>query len=71
MRNSKANQVNSCFHENKLKLFETWEGIREIINISKEEKNGCYIYPNSLLRWIQQTLHRKKIAKPKQNKTNI
>ena len=39
MRNSRANQVNSCFHENKLKLFETQEGIREIINISKEEKN--------------------------------
>ena len=28
MQNSKANHVNSSFHENKLNLFEAWEGIR-------------------------------------------
>ena len=35
-RNSKANHFNNFFRENKLNLFKTWEGIREIINISKK-----------------------------------
>ena len=35
MRNSKFNHY---FYENKLNLFKTWKGIREIINISKKEK---------------------------------
>ena len=40
-QNSKANRFNNFFHENKLNLFKTWEGIREIINISK--KGTTYI----------------------------
>ena len=35
-RASKANQYNKFFLENKLNLFETWQGIREVINISKK-----------------------------------
>ena len=35
--NSKANHFNNFFCENKLNLFKTWEGIREIINISKKQ----------------------------------
>ena len=34
-RQSKANHFNNFFQENKLNLFKTWEGIREIINITK------------------------------------
>ena len=37
-RNSKSNQFNNYFHKIKLNLFKTWEGIREIINISKNRK---------------------------------
>ena len=36
IRNSKANHFNNFFHENKLNLFKTWEGIMENINISKK-----------------------------------
>ena len=35
-RQSKANHFNNFFQENKLNLFKTWEGIREIINITKK-----------------------------------
>ena len=35
-RASKANHYNKFFHENKLNLFKTWQGIKEIINISKK-----------------------------------
>ena len=38
MRNSKSNHFNNYFDKNKLNLFKTWEGIREIINISKKGK---------------------------------
>ena len=38
MRNSKLNHFNNYFHENKLNLFKTWEGIREIIKISENRK---------------------------------
>ena len=38
MQNSKSNHFNNYFHENKLNLFKTWEGIREIINISTNRK---------------------------------
>ena len=36
IRASKANHFNKFFIENKLNLFKTWEGIREITNISKK-----------------------------------
>ena len=36
-RNSKANDFNNFFRENKSNLFKTWEGIRKIINISKKQ----------------------------------
>ena len=35
-RKSKANHFNKYFDDNKLNIFKTWEGIREIINISKK-----------------------------------
>ena len=35
-RNSKANHFNNFFRGNELNLIKTWEGIREIINISKK-----------------------------------
>ena len=38
MQNSKSNHFNNYFHENKSNLFKTWEGIREIIIISKKRK---------------------------------
>ena len=38
-RTSKANHYNNFFKENKLNLLKTWDGIREIINIKKEETN--------------------------------
>ena len=38
MENSKSNNFNKGFHENKLNLFKTWEGIRDIIVISKNGK---------------------------------
>ena len=36
---SKANHFNKYFQDNKLNIFKTWEGIREIINISKNRSN--------------------------------
>ena len=39
-RKSKANHFNKYFQDNKLSLFKTWEGIREIINISKKGSNN-------------------------------
>ena len=39
MRNSKSNHFNNYSHENKLNLFTTEEGIREIINIFKKRKS--------------------------------
>ena len=39
-RTSKAKHINKYFHDNKLNVFKTWEGIREIINISKKESNN-------------------------------
>ena len=36
-RQSKVNHFNNFFQENKLNLFKTWEGIREITNITKKE----------------------------------
>ena len=39
-RKSKAKHINKYFHDNKLTIFKTWEGIREIINISKKESNN-------------------------------
>ena len=39
-RKSKANHFNKYFHDNKLNIFKTWEGIREIINISKKGSNN-------------------------------
>ena len=35
-RARKANHFDKLFIENKLNLFKTWEGIREIINMSKK-----------------------------------
>ena len=35
-RKNKANHFNKYFDDNKLNIFKTWEGIREIINISKK-----------------------------------
>ena len=35
-RAREANHLNKFFIENKSNLFKTWEGIREIINISKK-----------------------------------
>ena len=37
---SKANHFNKYFHDNKLNIFKTWEGITEIINISKKGSNN-------------------------------
>ena len=34
-RNSNANHFNNFFREYKINLFKTWEGVRQIINISK------------------------------------
>ena len=39
-RKSKANHFNKYFHDNKLNIFTTWEGIREIMNISKKRSNN-------------------------------
>ena len=38
-RKGKANHFNKYFHDNKLNIFQTREGIREIINISKKGSN--------------------------------
>ena len=37
---SKANQFNKYFHDNKLNIFKTLEGNREVINISKVGLNN-------------------------------
>ena len=34
-RKSKANHFCNYFRDNRLNIFKTWEGVREIINISK------------------------------------
>ena len=39
-RASKFNRYNNYFQENRLNLFKTWEGIRDIINITKKLKNN-------------------------------
>ena len=39
-KTSKFNHYNNYFHENRLNLFKTWEGIRDIINITKKSKNN-------------------------------
>ena len=36
-RNSKANHFSNLFCENKLNLFKKWEGMKEVINISKKQ----------------------------------
>ena len=37
---SKANHFNKYFHDNKLNIFKTWEGIREIMNVSEKGSNN-------------------------------
>ena len=37
-RTSKFKHYNNYFQENRLNLFKTWEGIRDIINITKKIK---------------------------------
>ena len=37
-RVSKFNHYNNYFQENRLNLFKTWEGIRDIINIIEKSK---------------------------------
>ena len=39
-RKSKGNDFNKYFHDNKLNIFKTREGIRETINISKKVSNN-------------------------------
>ena len=39
-RASKFNHYNNYFQENRLNVFKTWEGIRDIINITKKSKNN-------------------------------
>ena len=39
-RASKFNHYNNYLQENRLNLFKTWEGIRDIINITKKSKNN-------------------------------
>ena len=39
-RASKFNHYNNYSQENRLNLFKTWEGIRDIINITKKSKNN-------------------------------
>ena len=39
-RASKFNHYNNYFQDNRLNLFKTWEGIRDIINITKKSKNN-------------------------------
>ena len=43
-RNSKANHFNNFFRENKLNLFKTWEGIREIITYLKNEQQISHLF---------------------------
>ena len=38
MPNSKSKHFNNSFHKNKLIIFKTWAGIREIINAPKKGK---------------------------------
>ena len=47
-RASKFNHYNNYFQENRLNLFKTWEGIRNIINITKKSKNNININTNSI-----------------------
>ena len=39
-RASKFNHYNNYFQKNRLNLFKTWEGIRDIISITKKTKNN-------------------------------
>ena len=39
-RASKFNHYNNYFQDNRLNLFKTWEGIRDIIKITKKSKNN-------------------------------
>ena len=39
-RASKFNHYNNHFQKNRLNLFKTWEGIRDIISITKKTKNN-------------------------------
>ena len=39
-RTSKSKHYNNYFQENRLNLFKTWEGIWDIINITKKSKNN-------------------------------
>ena len=39
-RKSKTNHFNKYFHDNKLDIFKIWEGISEMINISKKGSNN-------------------------------
>ena len=39
-RTSKFKHYNNYFQENRPNLFKTWEGIRDIINITKKSKNN-------------------------------
>ena len=39
-RAGKFNHYNNYFQDNRLNLFKTWEGIRDIINITKKPKNN-------------------------------
>ena len=36
----KFNHYNNYFQENRLNLLKTWEGIKDIINITKKSKNN-------------------------------
>ena len=39
-RTTKFNHYNKYLQENRLNLFKTWEGITDLINISKKSKNN-------------------------------
>ena len=44
-RQSRANHFSILLQENKLNLFKTWEGIREIINIAKKDTKRHKLHP--------------------------
>lgn len=44
-RQSRANHFSILLQENKLNLFKTWEGIREIINITKKDTKRHKLHP--------------------------
>ena len=43
-RNSKANHFSNLFCENKLNLFKKWEGMKEVINISKNKQQISHLF---------------------------